>query len=177
VLALVASAAPVTAKLERDARTRRLTEEIRSWAGAPESPSSCGTSPRARPAPLPGSTSIHALDGVYRIAWSEPEMVRAGISPSYAQHTFGVQTWTLRAGRYVWHTENGLSPPDCRGPYKIRDHTLWVDFNVPGGCVGTLDATWSLKGDRLWVSVRNNTRDDVIWWGTKPWRRIADAPR
>lgn len=178
VRTLVAATAPVTASLEHEPRTRRLIEQIRSWAATAkvEPVSSCGTAARAaRPAPSRESAAIHALDGVYRLNWSEPEMVRAGISAGYASHTFGLETWTLKGGRYVYHTDDGLNPPDCRGPYTIRGHRLFVDFNVPG-CVGTLDATWTLKGDQLWLSVRNNTRDDVIWWGTKPWRKIADAP-
>jgi hypothetical protein len=33
--------------------------------------------------------------------------------------------------------------------------------------------SWSLKGDELWLSNPDAPRNDAIWWGTKPWRRIA----
>ncbi len=172
VRALAAAAAPVTARLARDPRTRRAIAEIRSWPPRPRPPVACKAAPAAAPRPARGAADLHALDGVYRIAWTEREELRAGISPGYAHNTFGVQTWTLRGGHWVLHTNNGLYPPDCRGPYTLRGHTLWADFNV-AGCNGTLDATWSLEGDELRLRLRHAVRDDEIWWGTKPFRRIA----
>jgi hypothetical protein len=114
------------------------------------------------------------LDGVYRLAWTEEEEIRAGISRSYADHTFGVQTWTLHGDHFVYHTDNGLDAPDCHGPVRVHGHRLFADFNdEQGGCVGVLDATWSLHGDQLRLQLHDAVRDDEIWWATKPWRRIA----
>jgi hypothetical protein len=176
VSTLMAAAAPVTASLEREPGTRRLVEEIRSWQAEEviEPASSCGTAVRVeRPSPARERTSIHALDGVYRVAWPESEAKQAGMSDDFARRNFGVSTLTLRGGRYVWHLENGTRAPDCHGPYRVRGRTFWLDMNVQT-CIGEFDMTWSLKGDELWLSTRNALRDDAIWWGAKPWRKIAD---
>jgi TRAP-type C4-dicarboxylate transport system substrate-binding protein len=176
VSTLIAAAAPVTASLEREPGTRRLVEEIRSWQAEEviEPASSCGTAVRVeRPSPARERTSLHELDGVYRVAWPESEAKQAGMSDDFARRNFGVSTLTLRGGRYVWHLENGTRAPDCHGPYRVRGRTFWLDMNVQT-CIGEFDMTWSLKGDELWLSTRNALRDDAIWWGAKPWRKIAD---
>ena len=172
VRTLAAATAPVTAGLEREPLTRRVIEAIDSWNVKP--PVASGCAPVPAPAPAGGSTSIHTLDGVYRLVWSRREMVRAGISEDYAYGNSGVFTWTLRGGRFVMHQDDPLGPSECRGRYTVRGHAGWVDFVLP--CVGNLEGTWSLKGDRLRFSTVNALRDEEVWWGTKPWRRIADAP-
>lgn len=175
VRTMMAAAAPVTQHLEQDPRTRQAIETIRSWSGPLEGEpvTRCGKAIHAlRPAPAREPSSIHVLDGVYRLTWSQPEMIRAGMTAEFAGHESGVQTLTLRGGRYVWHQENGKNPPDCSGPYRVRGHTFWIDMNVPT-CSGVYDMSWSLKGDELWLSNPDAPRNDAIWWGTKPWRRIA----
>jgi hypothetical protein len=174
VSTITASTAPVVDRLEREPRTRQLIDEIRSWQAEPTEPAaSCGNPTRAAPpAPARRSTSIHELDGVYRVNWPDTELLNAGVSADYTSKNSGVQTLTLRGGRYTWHQENGKHPPDCHGPYRIRGHTLWLDMNVET-CTGAYEATWSLKGDELWLSLQDAIADDAIWWGAKPWRRIA----
>ena len=178
VSTLAAAAAPVVARLEHEPDTRRLIDEIRSWRAREvvEPATSCGKPVRAaRPAPADSSTSIHALDGVYRVVWREPEMLKAGMSAGKVRADSGIQTLTLRGGRYTWHLENGKHPPDCHGPYQIRGHTFWLDMNdTVGYCEGIVYAAWSLKGDELRFTIRGGIRDDALWWGAKPWRKIAD---
>ena len=182
VRALATATAPITTSLERDPRTRRAIGLIRAWGSAlgsaVEPVPTCRVAVSAGKTVRPhGSTDITALDGVYRIAWSERQMVQAGVSPSYAHDSYGIQTWTLRHGRYVWHTQNGQHPPDCRGPYTITGRSVSVDFDVPGGCQGVLHATWTLTDGLLRLRVQGGTADDRIYFGAKPWRRIADVPR
>jgi hypothetical protein len=42
-----------------------------------------------------------ALDGVYRVSWTEKELVAAGASPADARRNHSVITMTARAGKFV----------------------------------------------------------------------------
>ena len=129
---------------------------------------------------LPATATAHAvgstpLDGVYRISWTEKEVIAAGASRVYAHANFGythggraVLTMTLRGGRLRIVS----SPPVCHGSYTVSGDRLSIKQGP--GCQGIVVATWSLHNGLLRLHVSKATdRGDEIAWGTKPWKKIG----
>ena len=116
-----------------------------------------------------------AIDGVYRISWTEKEVIAAGASRVYAHANFGythggqaVLTMTLRGGRL----QIVSSPPVCHGTYSVSANR--VSIKQGPGCQGVVVATWSLRSGLLRLHVSKATdRGDEIAWGTKPWKKIG----
>jgi hypothetical protein len=116
-----------------------------------------------------------AIDGVYRVGWTEKEVIAAGASRLYAHANFGythggqaVITMTLRGGRL----QIVSSPPVCHGTYSVSGNR--VSIKQGPGCQGVVVAMWSLRSGllRLHVSKATDPGDEIAW-GTKPWRRIG----
>jgi len=116
-----------------------------------------------------------AIDGVYRISWTEKEVIAAGASRLYAHANFGyahggraVITMTLRGGRL----QIVISPPVCHGTYAVSGNR--VSIKQGPGCQGVVVATWSLRNGflRFRVSKATDPGDEIVW-GTKPWKKIS----
>ena len=115
-----------------------------------------------------------AIDGVYRISWTEKEVIAAGASRVYAHANFGytnggraVITMTLRGGRL----QIVSSPPVCHGTYAVSGDRISIKQGP--GCQGVVVAHWSLRSGflRLHVSKATDAGDEIAW-GTKPWKKI-----
>jgi hypothetical protein len=123
----------------------------------------------------PARSGTTAIDGVYRISWTEKDLVAAGASRIYAHANFGyahggraVLTMTLRSGRL----QIVSSPPVCHGTYSVSGNR--VSIKQGPGCQGVVVATWSLRSGLLRFHVSKATDPgDEIAWGTKPWKKIG----
>jgi len=174
---------PVYVALERDPQTRTFVSRIErlkrsTGAGAPLAiPAGCVATTHAThraSAARPGAAAIP--NGVYRVAWTEEELVEAGLRPEYAHGNHGVITLTLQDGRYRIQFA-GQPDAICRGLYTVAGRTFTIDFYVPTceGGEGAVVARWSVlaRGDlRFHVSKATDAGDEVVW-GAKPWKKIG----
>jgi len=114
------------------------------------------------------------LNGVYRVSFTEKELLAGGAKPGYARYQTGVATLTLRDGRYVFLERNRLAiPGGCRGPYNVRGKRIFADLNVKG-CHGTLRAAWALRNGWLRFSdIVVEESGDPVFWESKPWKKIG----
>ncbi len=111
------------------------------------------------------TTSSSGLDGVYRVSWSEKELLAAGTTQHYAHVNHGVLTLTLRSGKF---SLNKL----CHDVYTASGGT--VSIKQGPGCSGRVAARWSLSGRTLRLHVTKATDPgDSVLFGGKPWRKIA----
>ena len=120
-------------------------------------------------AAVKGGPSV--LNGVYRIAWTEQELIAAGASRAYAHGNQGITTLTLKDGRYRFHPG---APPDCNGKYTVIGVTFSINLNV-STCSGVVTATWSRLGNgdlRLHVTKATDHGDKFLFGG-KPWKKIG----
>ena len=120
-------------------------------------------------------SSPSALNGVYRIKWTEQQLVAAGTSPLYARRNHAVITLTIRDGHdLIRYTDP--STPDCRAAFTATGIVLSINFHVPScpGGVGLIKARWSLQNGllRLQVLVATDPGDKIAW-GSKPWKKIG----
>jgi hypothetical protein len=116
------------------------------------------------------------LNGVYRISWTEKELVAAGASHVYARNNLGaahgrrlVITATLRDGRM---DQRWSVPPGCLGSYTVSGDRVTVREQVH--CHGLFVANWSLGGGKLRLHITRATDvGDEILFGAKPWQKIG----
>jgi hypothetical protein len=113
-----------------------------------------------------GST---AIDGVYRVTWTENQLIAAGMTRQWAHKNFGVVTLTLKNGQFIWQQ---VPPPSCAGKYTVSGHN--VSFRFTRVCTGAVRAQWSLSGARLRLHVAGGSdRGTEIVFGGKPWKKIG----
>lgn len=127
------------------------------------------------PATTAAKSPASVLNGVYRISWTEKEVMAAGASRLYAHANFGyahggraVLTMTLHDGqlRVVSY------PPVCQGHYAVSAHRISIKEGP--GCQGEIVATWTLGGGFLRFHISRATDPgDEFAWGTKPWKKIG----
>ena len=120
-------------------------------------------------APAAGRGNPTVLNGVYRISWTQQQLIAAGVSPAYARHNFGVITMTMRDGRFLWHQ---VPPPSCAGVYAVTGKSVSIRFTKV--CTGSFSARWSLRAGALrFLDVHDRSRDEAIEFGAKPWKKIG----
>jgi methyl coenzyme M reductase alpha subunit len=114
-----------------------------------------------------------ALNGVYRVQYTEKELVALGTTAKYARDQAGVTTWTLKDGLYRLLIVNSNHHGECRGPFQLRGSQISADFNVKD-CHGIVRAAWSLRNGwlRLRVIVATDP-GDAKFFGSKPWKKIG----
>jgi hypothetical protein len=115
------------------------------------------------------------LNGIFRTQWTEKELIAGGTSSLYARRNRGVETLTLRDGRYLIRFSDP-SGPDCRGTYKVAGKIFSLNFHVPTcpGGVGAITASWSLAhGELRFRQVQATDAGDAVFWGAKPWKKIG----
>ncbi len=112
-----------------------------------------------------------ALNGIYRVQYTERELLAFGTTAEYAKGNYGVSTLRLANGSYRY--KNSRSTFGCSGPYTISGKTVTFDFNVPH-CHGILKATWTrpLGSLRFRVIVASDQGDAKVF-GSKPWKKIG----
>jgi hypothetical protein len=130
----------------------------------------CGTT-KSTPSDATGTFS--ALNGDYRVIWSEKELIAAGASPTYAHNNFGTVTMKLRNGGYTFREKAQGKDLGCKGPYTINGQSLYLDFRV-AGCMGEVTARWARSNGELRLRLlRGTDRGDRVLFGGKPWKKIA----
>src|ERR1700730_3901618 len=106
----------------------------------------------AQATPTAAETNPSVLNGVYRIAWSEKELIAAGTTGHYAHQNCPahcVLTMTMQDGRFLVHWS---PPPNCPGTYTVASNT--VSFvTQPPHCHGRIVARWSLGNAELHLRV------------------------
>jgi hypothetical protein len=106
--------------------------------------------------------------GVYRVTWTERQLLDAGATREYAHGNQGVLTWTLKGGRFL--LDFGI-PPLCHGTYTATGGTLSIRQGP--GCHGLVRARWSLSHQQLRLRISKATDPgDRTLFGGKPWTRI-----
>jgi hypothetical protein len=164
--------------LERDPQTRTFIAAIRHLKASTSAeplriPTGCSgargaTSLPALAAPARAAAPT-ALDGTYRISWTEKQLVSAGASRSFAVHNHYVATMTMRSGRFDWA---GPPPPTCSGVYTVSGDTVRLRFTT--SCTGSVDARWSLAGGRLHLRlIRASDLGTGIQFTAKSWKKIG----
>ena len=113
------------------------------------------------------------LNGVYRVSYTQKELIALGTSPQYAKTNYGTLTLWLNDGRYrlrqIPHG-NGV----CQGPFTVSGKTVAFDFNDVPHCNGVVKATWSLGNGvlRLRVTFASDAGDKVLF-SSKPLKKIG----
>ena len=111
------------------------------------------------------------LNGIYRVSYTEKELVSFGTTAQYAKQNYGVSTLRLADGgaRY----KNSRSAFRCSGSYAVSGKTVTFDFNVPH-CRGIVKATWAFQAGslRFRVIVASDQGDAQVF-GSKPWKKIG----
>ena len=179
---LEAAARPVYADLERDPRTRALIERFRDMKTetrvSGERVAGCVAGPRGKPrAPSTGAASIP--DGTYRKNVSEQELLRAGISEDLAFENQGLQTLTIKHGRFTFVTKNEANVPTCHGDLTASGRRVVLILDPPPDC-GDLGeprpfftATWQLTDGELRLSRMQRAIPEVqVAFGGRPWKKI-----
>src|SRR5438874_3647477 len=151
----------------------------------------CAVAKAARAAPMSGPVVLRmangyataavesdpsVLNGVYRIAWTEKELVAAGASPRYAHENLGpahgnplVITMTLRDGHMLQHWS---IPPDCLGSYAVSGAAVLIREQLH--CHGVVTAKWSLGNGLLRLHITRATdAGDKTLFGAMPWKKIG----
>jgi TRAP-type C4-dicarboxylate transport system substrate-binding protein len=185
--ALAARLEPVVARLERDPVTGPLVARIhalkRSATVATGALSSCE---RRRSAPVANAAAGAAtpIDGVYRWMLTEAEMVRDGADREGAFRNAGLQTMTLRRGRFTSVVSGGPSGGDtCSGTYAVEGDIAEFEVDSPE-CFGHWKQRWTPIKDGLRISdvvslpPYDRPADkalDRVMWASKPWTRIAGS--
>jgi hypothetical protein len=121
-------------------------------------------------------TDPSVLNGVYRISWTEKELIAAGASHLYAHENLGaahgrrlVITATLRDGHMA---QQWSVPPGCLGSYTVAGDTVTIRERVH--CHGLVTASWLLGNGQLRLHVTRATdAGDEYLFGAKPWKKIG----
>ena len=126
----------------------------------------------AHDAPAAASGSPNSvLNGVYRVQYTEKELVSLGTSAAYAHRNYGVDTLWLSDGRYG--VRQSRSPVGCSGSYSVSGRRVTFDFNVRH-CNGIVTAAWTLRSGSLRFRVISATDPgDRTLFGSKPWKKIG----
>jgi hypothetical protein len=122
------------------------------------------------------NTDPSVLNGVYRISWTEKELIAAGASHLYAHENLGnahgsrmVITTTLRDGHMI---QQWSVPPGCVGSYAVSNDTVTIRERVH--CHGLVTASWSLSNGQLRLHITRATdAGDKYLFGAKPWKKIS----
>lgn len=128
-----------------------------------------------------GNGNQNALNGVYRVTWTEKQLIAAGMSPEYARNNHATLTMRMQNGRFRFQVKEEPAIR-CTGGYDL--YTLAgtkrfsISFNNPVTCPqisGIFAAIWSRPGGNLRfriVSNRGEPGDEVIFGG-KVWKKIG----
>ena len=170
--------APVYATLEQDPQTKGFIDRIdalkRSTPSGPalDIPADCtGPALSLKIPPVGGDPSV--LNGIYRIQWSEQDLIAAGASATFAHENHGIDTLTLTNGHFSIHFDQPPAP-NCDGTYTVLEDRFWIDFYGSGECGGIVAANWSLGNDELQMrNVQATDAGDVSFWGSKSWTKIG----
>jgi hypothetical protein len=168
---------PVYAALAHDPQTKELLEQIEELKRATP-PGRATTIPPGCAGPAPGTvaatvdlTDPSVVNGVYRVSWTQTELLAAGPLAAYARTSYGVITLTLRDGRYRFHPQ---SPPECSGRYSVSRTVVTIRADPATYCQGVVTARWSLRAGDLRLRVIGATDPgDRLVWGGKPWKKIG----
>ena len=135
----------------------------------------------AAPSVVSGNGNQNALNGVYRITWTEKQLVAAGMSPDYASHNHATLTLTLRNGRFRFQIKEEPALK-CTGGYDLYTFAgtkrFSASFYNAATCPeinGAFAAIWSRPGGNLrfrFVTNRGEAGDEVIFGG-KAWKKIG----
>jgi hypothetical protein len=108
------------------------------------------------------------LDGVYRVSWTESQLLAAGAPPSFAKHNHSVITMTMKNGKF---SQQWSVPPNCYGEYVV--HGSAVRFQNRRGCHGWAKARWTIANGflRLQITAADG-KGDAILMGGKPWKKL-----
>jgi TRAP-type C4-dicarboxylate transport system substrate-binding protein len=165
---------PVYARLGRDPQTKafiaRIRQLKRSTPPGPvlRIPAGC-TGPHRTTSGARVNTEPSALNGAYRVSWTEKQLVAEGASASYAKHNHSVITMTMRDGVFA---QRWSVPPGCEGTYAVSGNT--VSLRQKQHCHGLVVARWTLTGRQLRLKVTTATDPgDRILYGAKPWHKIG----
>ena len=125
-----------------------------------------------------GRNNASALSGIYRVTWSQKELLAAGAPRAYVASNFGYLqgrqggiTIKLRDGQF--RLQEALLPHfQCSGTYSATKTTVAIHLTT--GCFGRITARWSLQSSQLRLRVSQATDPgDKITFGAKPWKKIG----
>lgn len=123
---------------------------------------------------------LSVLNGVYRLKWSEKELIAAGVPRATAHADFGyangnpiVITMTLREGHFVVRGQPKAFWSPCNGSYAVSGKTVSIKEGPPYNCSGQVNARWSLQNGQLRLRVTRASAEDTVFFGAKPWKKIA----
>lgn len=119
-----------------------------------------------------------ALNGEYRVTWSQKELLAAGAPQAYVASNFGYLhgrqggiTIKLRDGQFRLQ-ETLLPHFQCGGTYAATKTK--VAIHLTSGCFGRIAARWSLESSQLRLRVSQATDPgDKVTFGAKPWKKIG----
>ena len=122
-----------------------------------------------------------AINGVYRLTWTEKQLIAAGMSADYARNNHATLTMTFRDGQFRFQIKEEPSL-HCRGGYNL--YTLngtkrfSISFNDPVKCPeinGSLAAIWSRPNGNLKLNILSNRGEpgDEVIFGGKTWTKIG----
>jgi len=122
-----------------------------------------------------GARPASGIDGVYRVTWTEQELIAHGASARYAHINVGyahgqsaVWTMTLDHGQLRLTS----TPPTCLGTYAVAG--FGVSILQKQHCNGLVVARWTLTARLLHLKVTKATDPgDRVLFGGKPWTKLG----
>jgi hypothetical protein len=127
------------------------------------------------------SNGQSALNGVYRLTWTEKQLIAAGMTRDYASQNHATLTLTLRNGRFRFQIKEEPSLR-CTGGYRLftvnGSKRFSTSFYNAGTCPeinATFAAIWSRPGGNLRFRVVTNSGEagDEVIFGGKVWKKIS----
>ena len=173
---------PVYASLELSPRTKSFIsqiERIKHSTRAQPLTIPVGCSARGNNGATMATNDPGVLNGVYRVKWSEKELVAAGASRLYANSNFGflgghagVLTLRMQNGQFTIEAIGAPWSP-CTGTSTATRTSVVLAFRPPN-CEGRVIAKWFLRHERLRLHVLHaGDPGDAVTFGAKLWVRIS----
>ena len=169
---------PVYDRIERNAQTRSLLQQIQAMkhetpvTATPDAPA-CSPS---KPATGPANQQAAPLDGVYRTSFTREELANSPLlydGGEINDENWGDFTLSFEHGRVTLAQRNDVASGSTSGTYTINGKAITLRFTEGGNAGETFTAHWSLYRDVLTFKRDPSLGALPTSYLVKPWRRAG----
>jgi TRAP-type C4-dicarboxylate transport system substrate-binding protein len=169
---------PVYDRIERNAQTRSLLQQIQAMkqetpvTATPDAPA-CSPS---KPATGPANQQATALEGAYRTSFTREELANSPLlydGGEINDENWGDFTLTFDHGRVTLAQRNDVASGSTSGTYTVNGKAITIHFTKGGNARETFTARWSLYRDVLTFERDPSLGVLPTPYLVKPWRRAG----
>jgi hypothetical protein len=169
---------PVYDRIERNAQTRSLLQQIQAMkhetpiTATPDAPA-CSPS---KPPTGPANQQATALDGAYRTSFTREELANSSLlydGGEINDGNWGDFTLTFDHGRVTFAQRNDVASGSTSGTYTIDGKAITLRFTEGYNAGETFTAHWSLYRDVLTFKRDPSLGVLPTSYLVKPWRRAG----